>query len=127
MFCKNCGTELNENQAVCLSCGFSTNSGDNFCQNCGKEVTPGAAFCINCGNALKKTETTYKGYDKVAIALLAIFLGGIGIHNFILGENKKGIMKIVLTLACGIGSIFAIIDFVKILIDKYTIDENAYF
>ena len=40
-----------------------------------------------------------------------------------MGENKKGIFKIIMSLLC-IGYIFVLIDFVKILTDKYVIDPN---
>ncbi len=53
--------------------------------------------------------------------------GGWGIHNFVLGETKKGIVKIVLTFCFGIGSILALIDFIKILIDKYEVNPEKAF
>lgn len=58
------------------------------------------------------------------MALVCFFLGGIGIHNFIMGETKKGVMKIVTSFLCGIGGILALIDFVKILMGTYVVDPN---
>ena len=126
MYCKNCGEFMNDNQAICLKCGVSAGSGDKFCPNCGKEVEPGADVCLNCGVTLKKAAAgNLAGQDKTLMAVVCFFLGGIGIHNFIMGENKKGIFKIVLALCCGLSSIFALIDFIKILIDKYEVNPNA--
>jgi hypothetical protein len=124
MFCKNCGEQMNDNQAICLKCGVKTGEGSAFCANCGKELAAGAEVCLNCGVAVKAATKGYGNYDKIVIALVCFFLGGIGIHNFMLGETKKGVIKIVLSFLCGIGSILALIDFIKILMDKYVVDPN---
>lgn len=140
MYCRNCGCELNDNQAVCLKCGAKVGVGNTHCANCGKEVDKNAAFCLNCGAAIKKGISimggkTNKesgepgdlgGHDKTTMALICIFLGGLGIHNFMMGEQKKGIAKIVLTALCGVGTVFVIMDFIKILTDKYVVDPNAF-
>lgn len=131
MYCKNCGEKMNDNQAICVKCGVKVGSGNKFCENCGKEVNENASVCLNCGVALGKkvnsnTSMDYLGgQDKITMALLCFFLGGIGIHNFILGETKKGVFKIVMVFCFGISVIFALIDFVKILTDSYVIDTNA--
>lgn len=126
MYCKNCGEQLNDNQAICLKCGVAVGTGKAFCKNCGKPVNEGAAVCLSCGCKIedeKKKEAAgdLNGQDKMTMALICFFLGGIGIHNFMMGEKKKGILKIVLTLCCGIGGILALIDFIKILMDKYEV------
>ena len=133
MFCKNCGGEMNENQAICLKCGVEVGKGNSFCQNCGNAVNEGAAYCLNCGVALNAApaadpveEAPYlNGKDKVTAALLCFFFGGIGIHNFYMGESKKGIARIILSVLCGIGGIIALIDFIKILVGSYKYDPNA--
>ena len=127
MFCRNCGEQMNDNQAICLKCGVKTGEGEAYCSNCGKEVTPGAEVCLNCGVAIKKSNAGYGNYDKIVIALVCFFLGGLGIHNFMLGETKKGIVKIVLSICFGIGAILALIDFIKILMDKYEVNPDKAF
>ena len=127
MFCKNCGEQMNDNQAICLKCGVKTGEGNSFCPNCGKEVAANAEVCLSCGVALKKAQTGYGNYDKITMALICFFLGGIGIHNFMLGETKKGIVKIVLSFCFGIGAILALIDFIKILTDKYEVNPEKAF
>ena len=126
MYCKNCGEQMNDNQAICLKCGIKTGQGESFCANCGQSVLPGAEVCLNCGVAVKKAND-YGNYDKIVIALVCFFLGGLGIHNFMLGETKKGIVKIVFSLLCGIGGILALIDFIKILLDKYEVNPDKAF
>lgn len=101
-----------------------------FCKNCGKELNEGADVCLNCGAAVNKNEignilnNKIGNYDVLTIAIICFFLGGLGIHNFMLGETSKGIVKIALTLCFGIGCILALIDFIKILTGSYTVDPN---
>lgn len=127
MYCKNCGEQMNDNQAICIKCGVKVGDGTAYCANCGSTISPDADVCLNCGVAVKKPGATYGNYDKIVIALVCFFLGGIGIHNFMLGETKKGIVKIVLSFCFGIGSILALIDFIKILMDKYEVNPDKAF
>lgn len=132
MFCRNCGEQMNDNQAICLKCGVETGKGNAFCSNCGNPVNPNAAVCLSCGVAIKSATTAkngnskydVNGNDKVMMALLCFFLGGLGIHCFLLGENKKGIFRIIMSFVCGLGGIIALIDFIKILMGKYTVDPT---
>lgn len=128
MFCKNCGEAMNDNQAICLKCGVKAGEGASFCPNCGGATAPNAEVCMNCGVALKGAKKgDLAGKDKITIALICFFFGGIGIHNFMMGENKKGIIKIVFAFCFGISSILALIDFIKILTDNYTVDPEKAF
>ena len=118
---------MNDNQAICLKCGVAVGTGKAFCKNCGKPVNEGAAVCLSCGCKIEDEQKNgaagnLNGQDKMTMALICFFLGGIGIHNFMMGEKKRGVLKIVLTLCCGIGGILALIDFIKILMDKYEVN-----
>lgn len=55
-----------------------------FCHGCGKEIHSSAPTCPHCG-AQQRTRTS-KGKRKLVAGLLAIFLGGLGIHRFYLGQ-----------------------------------------
>ncbi len=46
---------------------------------------------------------------KIIAGVLAIVLGGLGIHKFILGYTQEGIIQLLIGL-CGIGSIIGIIE-----------------
>jgi len=52
------------------------------------------------------------GADKKLLAgLLGIFLGGLGVHKFVLGYNTEGIIQIVVTVVtCGAASIIGLIE-----------------
>ena len=124
MYCKNCGEAMNDNQAICIKCGVKTGDGDAFCANCGQPIAPNAAVCMSCGVAVKKAGGDLNGQDKVVMILICLFLGGIGIHNFMMGETKKGVFKIIMSLCCGIGGILALIDLVKICMGTYVVDAT---
>ena len=131
MFCKNCGSEIDANAAVCAKCGFQKGTGNKYCPNCGVEVAEGQAVCVNCGVALKPVVAA-NGEQKsklvaVLLALLAFFLGGIGFHDFYLGYTKYGVIKIILAVCtCGIGSwIWSFIDLLRLLTDSLNVDANG--
>ena len=131
MYCKNCGEALEDNQAICVKCGVKVGDGNKYCPNCAAQTTPEQEVCLSCGVSLKKTSSivdgTIGGRSKLVMAIICFFLGAIGIHNFMFGEVKKGIIKIVFCFCFGISTILMLIDFVKILTDKYVIDPEKFF
>lgn len=126
MFCKNCGQPINPEQAICLGCGVKNGDGANFCANCGNPIQPGAEVCMSCGFAVKNAKPL-AGQDKLVMILICFFIGAFGVHNFMMGETKKGIVKIVATFCCGIGWILALVDLIKIATDKYEVDPEKLF
>ncbi len=67
---------------------------------------------------VNENRTVYQQKNKIVAALLALFLGCYGAHDFYLGYNKNGIIKIVLTITI-IGSfvsyVWSLFDFIKII------------
>ncbi|MFC7357798.1 TM2 domain-containing protein [Jejudonia soesokkakensis] len=65
-------------------------------------------------NDLKENwnQTTHNEENKKLIAgILAIVIGSLGIHKFILGYTQEGILQIVITVVtCGIGGIIGLIE-----------------
>jgi TM2 domain-containing membrane protein YozV len=48
---------------------------------------------------------------KIAAGICGILLGGLGIHKFILGYTKEGIIQIIITfVTCGAGGILGFIE-----------------
>ncbi len=61
---------------------------------------------------------------KILAGLLGIFLGGFGVHKFILGYTQEGIIQIIITiLTCGFGQI---IGFIEGIIYLTKSDEEFY-
>ncbi|GAA0715973.1 hypothetical protein GCM10009430_11120 [Aquimarina litoralis] len=59
----------------------------------------------------KETFNEVTGDNKKVLAgILAILLGGLGIHKFVLGYTKEGIIQLILGFACGIGTVIGIIE-----------------
>ena len=136
IFCRHCGSEMNVNQAVCIKCGVLVGNGNSYCANCGAKVSESADVCIHCGVLINSRKSPNKntklveypeGYDKTKMALICFFLGGIGVHNFIIGEKKKGYTKIALCFVFGVSGVLALIEFVKILTDKYEVNFETCF
>lgn len=48
---------------------------------------------------------------KIAAGICGILLGGLGIHKFILGYTKEGIIQLIVSICtCGLGSIIGLIE-----------------
>lgn len=102
MFCRNCGNQMADNAAVCVKCGVAAGSGTNYCPNCGQPVMPGAAACTNCGCYLPQPVPEGTQKSKLVAGLLGIFLGGLGIHNFYLGNTNRALVQLLVCLIAGI-------------------------
>ncbi len=65
--------------------------GTKFCVNCGAEIDSKAEICPKCG-VRQPSMVSGTGKSRIAAALFAIFLGGLGIHKFYLGRVGWGIV-----------------------------------
>ena len=96
-FCTNCGEKLNEK--------------DVFCSKCGASVETGVVPETTAPTTQQPVNPNINAKSKIAGGLFGIFLGSLGIHNFYLGYNSKGIAQLLLTLvgwvACGLGPMIA--------------------
>lgn len=117
-FCQNCGSKVEENVKFCPYCGTkidypSAQTGTN------PEPAVGSAYSSNTqntqntqaphqttgapsssyGTPVSPSTTVFDGEKKerIAAALLAIFLGGFGVHKFYLGNITMGIIYLVLS------------------------------
>jgi TM2 domain-containing membrane protein YozV len=91
MFCRNCGKEVSDQAVMCVSCGVPPKAGKKYCQHCGAETNPAAVTCVKCGVSLSGAVSA-GSKSKVTAGLLAIFLGGLGIHKFYLGFTWPGLV-----------------------------------
>jgi TM2 domain-containing membrane protein YozV len=53
-----------------------------FCRGCGKEIHRTATSCPHCGARQRSGSRK----SKTVAGILALFLGGLGIHRFYLGQ-----------------------------------------
>ena len=126
MYCRNCGSEMNNEAAVCVKCGVPAGKGNKYCPNCGVETNPEAVVCVSCGASLVPPVAEKSDKSKLVAALLGILLGYFGIHNFYLGFTTKAIIQIVVSVVtCGLGGIWGLIEGILILMGKEGFDKDA--
>ncbi len=70
------------------------------------------------------TPLTRPENKKLVAGILAILVGSIGVHKFVLGYTQEGIIQIIITVVtCGIGSI---IPFIEGIVYLTKTDEEFY-
>ena len=112
-----------------------------ICNNCGEKISDSNTFCPYCvkkvevenAEAKKDTPRTKDAVDysdleeealnespksRTVAALLAYFLGGIGIHRFYCGRTTSAILMLVFCWTF-IPAIIAFIDFIVILCGSF--------
>jgi TM2 domain-containing membrane protein YozV len=105
-FCSNCGAPLEDGQEVCLKCGHITNK--------------------NFGDQFKDFVAPKQGKSRITAGLLGIFLGGLGVHSFYLGNTSKGIIQLVLSICTfGIAGIWGFIEGILILTGSTNTDADG--
>ncbi len=70
--------------------GFQAQGYDKFCPNCGRPVARQAYICINCG--ADQNLVIPDGKSRIAAGVLAILLGGFGVHKFYMGKIGMGVL-----------------------------------
>lgn len=80
-----------------------------FCHECGATIRKKAEICPECGvrqpglPRRRDPALRHASSQKLAAGLCGIFLGCFGIHKFILGMNKQGLLLLLVTvLSCGL-------------------------
>ena len=98
-----------------------------YCSNCGAEINDKAVVCVKCGCAVNRpaTPATVDGSSKdwLVTLLLCFFLGYLGIHRFYVGKTGTGIAQL---LTCGGCGIWALIDFITIIMGNFTDAEGKF-
>lgn len=97
-----------------------------YCSGCGLLIHKEAMACPSCGapQGVLRGQSSYvpAPKSKVTAALLALFLGGIGIHKFYLGRAGWGVVYLLLFWTF----IPAIVAFVEAIVYLTMSDEAFY-
>lgn len=64
---------------------------EQYCSSCGEIIKTKAEICPECG-VRQQQESSSGSADRTTAGILAILLGGIGVHKFYLGETGMGIL-----------------------------------
>lgn len=102
MFCRNCGTQLDDRAVACLKCGANPRVGVSYCWHCGKPTAPPAVVCVSCGVALSPVSHNPRAENKIAAGVCGILLGWLGVHKFILGMTGAGLTMLLVSIVGGI-------------------------
>lgn len=82
----------------CSSCGklftISAPEPTKRCPMCGEEILAVAKKCKHCGEYLDEFNRPIQRKSRTAYVLFCLFLGGIGAHNFYIGQIWRGMVKI---------------------------------
>lgn len=107
------------------------------CLNCKSKVPDAAEFCVECGEALRRSSSDQQEAEREEVALmknmsdsqrmvfqsrmsserksttagavLAVFLGGLGVHRFYLGQVGLGVVYVLLCWTF-IPAVFALLE-----------------
>ena len=113
-------------ERICPQCGAPVDAGSTKCQYCGAAIQtaqPQPQYAAQpqyapAGNPAINPAWPIK--SKIVAALLAILLGGLGIHKFYLGQSGKGILFLIFCWTY----IPAILAFIEGIIMLCSNDEN---
>ncbi len=115
---------------LCPQCGAPVDANSTKCQYCGASVAPATQPAQSAQQqpqvvyvqqpVVNPERANWPIKNKVVAALLAILLGGIGIHKFYLGQNGKGILYIIFCWTY-IPALIALIEGIMMLCSN---DEN---
>lgn len=139
-FCKSCGAPQNATPGKCVKCGAELDADAKFCDACGAPQTAGQVVPQGAPLPLPPRPKLQLQPQKVQIGampppgaptaltlppkrlvtyrMLALFLGGLGIHSFYAGDVVKGVIQLLLGWT-GISGIWALIDIFKVTTDAY--------
>ena len=114
-----------------------------YCTKCGAINDDTAQYCSNCQAVLTPVSTGYQplqsvnphaltdwktlGADKKLVAgILAILVGSLGVHKFILGYTTEGVIMLLVTvLTCGIaGVVMSVVGIVEGIMYLTKSDED---
>lgn len=56
------------------------------------------------------SQTTPAESKRILAGILGILIGGLGVHKFVLGYNKEGVIQIVANFACGAGFVIGLVE-----------------
>jgi TM2 domain-containing membrane protein YozV len=77
-----------------------------FCRKCGTQLDEASAFCSRCGAAVgpfvAKAREDVSPKSRLATSLLAWFLGHFGVHRFYVGKIGTALVMLVLGIVSGV-------------------------
>jgi hypothetical protein len=97
-----------------------------YCRSCGAVIKQEPEICPKCGVRQRKLPGAVgpvSSKDIIPAAVLCFFLGWLGIHRFYVGKSGTGVLMILTVGGCGI---WALIDFIMIVVGNFTDKEGKF-
>jgi TM2 domain-containing membrane protein YozV len=92
----------------CTKCGAINDETAQYCTSCQAQLAPvgGGYQPMQAVNPQALTDWKAMGADKkIAAGIVAILIGSLGVHKFLLGYTTEGVIMLLITvLTCGIGA-----------------------
>ncbi len=156
MFCEKCGAQLDDNAQFCTACGVQitqkqaeekfenvTDSAEVVNDVPRNENTGNTGNTGSAGGYQQQTyqqtpppnNGSYTPKSRMAAGLLGIFLGGIGIHNFYLGNTNRALIQLLVgiiggAITCGVASIamwiWGLVEGIQILSGTISTDAQGH-
>lgn len=93
----------------CTKCGAINDDTAQYCSNCQAVLTPVSTGYQPLQSVSPNALTDWKamgGEKKIVAGILAILVGSLGVHKFILGYTTEGVIMLLVTvLTCGIAGV----------------------
>lgn len=121
MFCSTCGKEIVDSAVICPSCGSPTKNFNQINNQQPQQIIINQSQGVNQtsgGSAIDPPHTV----NKSTYILLALFLGGFGVHRFYAGRTLSGILFLCFFWT-GIPAIIALVDLIMALL-KPSVNGN---
>ena len=127
--CLNCAADIADDAEVCPTCGVNQRTslegsykdrpaGEKYCVNCASLIANQAELCPECGVS---QPAGGESSEQMAAGILAILLGGLGVHKFYQGNTKLGVIYLCFFWT-GIPAVLGLVEGILILIA----DEREY-
>lgn len=114
-----------EQQSWAPAPGSGASASDPFGQGAAGYGTPGAGQGPAFGTGGPMPQGAPQ--SRVLVGLLGIFLGGFGVHRFLLGYTTIGIIQIVVTvLTCGVGALWGFVEGIMVLAKSPSFERDAH-
>ena len=150
MYCRNCSSPIDSNATSCPRCGqpsetvpvgqpgqpapgqpaapgqpFSPAPGQPFSPAPGQPGLPGQAP-YGQPQPMVMQGAAAGAKQRMVYILLALFLGGLGIHNFCAGYTGKGVAQLLITLLLSWWLVFPILGiWIWVIIEICTVTQDA--
>lgn len=116
---------------LCPQCGAPINDGVTTCEYCGASIAPAAPIArpayqaqpqqvVYAQNVVQNGRANWPIKNKIVAGILALLLGGLGVHKFYLGQTGKGILYLLFCWTY----VPALLSFIEGLIILCSNDEN---